>query len=241
MESIVKNKPSILALSSSRVGESEYLETALAGIKMLLGDAPLKIVFVPFALASKEYDAYGEKVREGLKTLGYSIETISEQNAAQKLMHADCIMIGGGNTFKLLHDLYAFGVVDIIKDKINAGTPYIGWSAGSNLTGPTICTTNDMPIVQPKSFDALNFFPFQINPHYTNVRPPGHHGETRDDRLLEYLLLNPTQKIVALPEGTALLMNEGKTVVQGAHAAVLISLDGKELKKLEIVPGEEIN
>ncbi|MEI9958346.1 MAG: dipeptidase PepE [Ferruginibacter sp.] len=146
-----------------------------------------------------------------------------------------------GNTFKLLHDLYSTKVLQLIKQKINGGTPYIGWSAGSNITGATICTTNDMPVINPGSFEALSFFPFQINPHYYNITVPGFNGETRDQRLEEFLLLNPHANIVALPEGTGLLLQNGTLQLIGNTNAFVLSNKNNTLLKTTIATGDELS
>ena len=156
-------------------------------IAAFLGDAPLNIAFVPFASADLSAEAYADKVKEGLQASPHTIHAVTPENAKELLFSADVIMVGGGNTFKLLHDLYACDVLSLIREKVKAGTPYIGWSAGSNILGPGIGTTNDMPIMEPKSFKALGSFPFQINPHYYNYIPEGFNGETRDQRLQEFI------------------------------------------------------
>ncbi|HUC82503.1 MAG TPA: dipeptidase PepE, partial [Flavisolibacter sp.] len=137
-------------------------------------------------------------------------------------------------------DLYKAGVVELIKQKVQSGTPYIGWSAGSNLTGPTICTTNDMPIVQPESFASFGFFPFQLNPHYHNIVMEGFHGETRDQRLEEFLKLNGEKQVVCLPEGTALQAKDGVTTFLGEAAGVLMYNENGRMEKKEIVPGTSL-
>ena len=133
-------------------------------------------------------------------------------------------MVGGGNTFKLLHHLYEYELIELIRNKVNAGIPFIGWSAGANIAGATIGTTNDMPVIEPKSFKALGFFPFQINPHYLNVQPEGHNGETRDERLTEYLKVNPKATIIGLPEGTALHLEGNALKLVGQVPAVVFRL-----------------
>ena len=222
----------ILAFSSSRVGTGGYLEESAPVIASFLGNAPLNITFVPFASADLSAEAYADKVKEGLQASPHTIHAVTPENAKELLFSADVIMVGGGNTFKLLHDLYACDVLSLIREKVKAGTPYIGWSAGSNILGPGIGTTNDMPIMEPKSFKALGSFPFQINPHYYNIKPEGFNGETRDQRLEEFIAVNPELKIVALPEGTALIMENGELRLNGITNGFIFSKEGKDVLPL---------
>lgn len=211
----------VLAFSSSRVKNSAYLETAVPVIKNFLGHKPLNIAFIPFAAADNNYDDYLAKTRQGLDALPYHIDLVKPGSARSAIENAEVIMTGGGNTFKLLHDLYELELIDLIRRKVHNGIPYVGWSAGSNVAGLTIGTTNDMPIIEPKSFKALGFFPFQINPHYISVKAEGHNGETRDERLIEYLKVNPNASIVCLPEGTALQLKGDSLKLIGNVPAVL--------------------
>lgn len=211
----------ILAFSSSRVGNSDYLEIAIPFIKKLIGSKARNIAFIPFASVGKDNEEYTFRVKEALKNLPVNIETVLPKKAKLILEKTDGIMVGGGNTFKLLHDLYKLNLLDIIRNKVNAGAPYISWSAGSNIVGKTIGTTNDMPIIKPKSFDALNLFPFQINPHYHKQQIKDFNGETRDQRLEEFLKINPGIPIVCLPEGTGLQLLEGKLKFVGNTSGVL--------------------
>lgn len=230
----------ILAFSSSRVGNGAYLQTAVPMIKELLGNTMVQIAFIPFASVDNDYDNYTVKVKKGLENLPYSITTVTPDNAGETIAKAGAIMVGGGNTFKLLHDIYYLKLLDIIRESVNKGVPYIGWSAGSNILGPTIGTTNDMPVIEPKSFNALGLLPFQINPHYANVKPIGHNGETRDERLEEFVKLNPGLPIVGLPEGTGLKLLNGRLQMMGDLPAVLFTGDENGMIKKEISVNEDL-
>jgi len=182
------------------------------------------ILFVPYAAVGFSYDAYTQKVNEALED--YNLTVTNLDNLADKaaaISEASAIFVGGGNTFHLLKILQDLDLVDILQQKVEEGTPYVGWSAGSNITSPTICTTNDMPIVQPKSFDALKLVNFQINPHYTERVIENHGGESRKTRLTEYLAANEKDQVVCLPEATYLSVSDGKITYRGNSNAVLLT------------------
>lgn len=233
----------ILALSSSRTGNEAYLKTAAFLIAEFLGDDPYKIAFIPFASVNSDYDEYAANVCSAFSGLPYMIEVVNHDNAKNIIEQCDVVMVGGGNTFKLLHDIYMEGILDVIRNKVNAGAPYIGWSAGSNILSPTIGTTNDMPVIQPQSFNALGLFPFQINPHYINQKPEGYNGETRNQRLFEFIKLNPGLPVVGLPEGTALqLKGKGLAFVGGFPGALFSSVINKDEPEIKtILPGEDLS
>ncbi|MDR3245133.1 MAG: dipeptidase PepE, partial [Prevotellaceae bacterium] len=178
----------LLISNSTNPGEA-YLGYSKKDIQTFLEkDNVREALFVPYATVTFSYDAYLEKVRQRFDDFGITVKGIHNENdpvAAVKA--AQAIVVGGGNTFHLLKNIQDAGIVDAVREKVGNGTPYIGWSAGSNIACPTICTTNDMPIVEPTSFESFNLIPFQINPHYLDAHPQGHAGETREQRIEEYI------------------------------------------------------
>ena len=233
---------SILAFSSSRSGNSGFLETAIPFIASVLGRRQTNIAFIPFASVDNDYEEYTSKVREAMRNLPYSITAVTPKNAKSVIETTDVIMVGGGNTFKLLHDIYELKLLDIIRDKVNNGAAYIGWSAGSNILSPTIGTTNDMPVIQPKSFNALGLFPFQINPHYINQKPEGFNGETRDQRLMEFLKINPGISIIGLSEGSGLKLKNNNLQFFGKLPPTLFEQqEDKSFSRNEIAANSDLS
>jgi dipeptidase E len=211
----------LLLLSNSASPGLRYLEHAvpLVGRDLRPGQ---KVVFIPFAGVTQSWDTYTDKVRDAFRDLNIEIvgiHTLSDPQAA--IAAADAIMVGGGNTFNLLKECRARGLLQPIAEAVKTDTYYVGWSAGSNLACPTIRTTNDMPIVDPGGFDALNLFPRQINPHFTNVLPTGHQGETREQRIRELLVLSPELEVIGLPEGNWIEMNGDQAYAYGPHPTLL--------------------
>lgn len=206
----------LLLLSSSRAGNSEYLAPYLPWITAHLGTIRT-VLFIPYAGVTVSYDDYLAKVQQALSPYAIEVQSIHQfADPRQAVSEAQAILVGGGNTFQLLYQLYQHDILTLIRNRVQSGMPYIGWSAGSNIAGATICTTNDMPIVEPPSFKALNLLPWQLNPHYTDYAPAGFHGETRDMRLAEFMQLHPETPIIALPEGTALQLSDNRLKLLGS-------------------------
>ena len=179
----------------------------------------LKALFIPYAAITFSYDEYEEKVSERFRELGHEIVSIHHfENKIAAVNESEAIVVGGGNTWQLLKMIRDNNLIEIVRQKVLEGTPYIGWSAGSNVACPTIRTTNDMPVVEPDSFEAFNLIPFQINPHYTDINPSGHAGETREQRILEFIEVNPGIIVAGLREGTMLIIENGKIALSGPHS-----------------------
>lgn len=189
-------------------------------------------VFVPFALS--DHDAYVEQMRALDFNAGRDIIPLHRaEDLHTSVMQAEAIFVGGGNTFRLLEACQQHGLLELIRARVEAGVPYVGISAGTNLACPTIMTTNDMPIVQPESFEALGLLPFQINPHFVSGRTfretaDGYEvngGETREDRIREFLEMNALP-VLGLYEGVSLRVEGMKAWLQGAQGAKYFYGDG---------------
>jgi len=211
----------LLLLSSSRANNSAYLAPYMAWITQHLQGVD-ELLFIPYAGVSVSYDDYLSTVQQALAPHGIKVSSIHHYGEPREaVLKAKAIAVGGGNTFKLLYQLYQQDIVQLIRKRVTEGVPYIGWSAGSNIAGATIRTTNDMPIIEPASFNALNLLPLQLNPHYTDYKPEGFHGETRDMRLAEFMQLHPATPIIALPEGTALKRSGNSLILLGSEGGYL--------------------
>lgn len=222
-----------LLISASSYQDTGYLRHCKNWIKEFLGsDADEEILFIPYAGVRRTNDEYEQKVQECLNSKNIkSIHHYEDKISAIK--NASSIAVGGGNTFMLLYTLYKLNLIEPIKEAVANGAKYFGWSAGANIAGKTMMTTNDMPIIMPKSFDSLNIFPYQINPHFISGKLAGHNGESREERLEEFLIANPKETIYALPEGTALLIADNEAEVIG-HSEILKFEYQKEIEKIEV-------
>lgn len=206
----------ILLFSNSTNAGEEYFSFPMPYIDKHFPEKPQHGLFIPYAGVTITYDEYFEKVQTNLNGIGIGVQSIHlMENKQEAIENADLIVIGGGNSFQLLKLLQQENLLIPIREKVLSGTPYIGWSAGSNVCCPTIKTTNDMPIVEPETFHALNLVPFQINPHYTDTNPVGHAGETREMRIEEFIEVNRDTTVVGLREGTLLHISDNAITLEG--------------------------
>ena len=207
----------VLLISNSTLYGSGYLDHAAAEIRDFLGDLK-RVLFVPFALYDR--DAYAATAKNRFDGLGYDLTSIhNAPNPVKAVNDSEAVFIGGGNTFRLLKCLYDFNLLEPIRRRVLDGMPYVGSSAGSNVAGPTIKTTKDMPIVQPPSFDALGLVPFQISPHFQDPDPNSTHmGETQEERILQFLEENDTT-VAGLREGAMVRVENATTTLKGSSGA----------------------
>jgi dipeptidase E len=226
----------LLLISNSTLHGSGYLDHAEAEIRDFLGELK-HVLFVPFALFDR--DKYAASAQARFQKMGYELTSIhTAADPVEAVKETDAMFIGGGNTFRLLKALYEFDLLDVIRARVDAGMPYIGSSAGSNMACPTIRTTNDMPIVQPPSFNALGLVSFQINPHYLDPDPNSKHmGETREERIVQFHEENETP-VVGLREGAMLRIENGETILRGSTGARIFR---KGLEPVEILPNARLD
>lgn len=227
--------PRLLLLSNSTQHGSGYLEYCQDYIKSFFTRYNVaKVLFVPYAV--KDHDAYAAKAKAAFQCIGMEIESIHEKPDAVEAVHeSQGIFIGGGNTFRLLKSLYDNNLIEAIRHQVLVKyVPYMGASAGTNIATSSICTTNDMPICYPPSFEALKLVPFNINPHYIEPEANSTHmGETREQRIKEYHEFPEMPPVLGLKEGCALLVEGEKAILQGLTGAKLFQ-SGKEPETYEI-------
>lgn len=224
----------ILLLSTSTVFGTGYLAYAESEIRAFLGDLK-QVLFVPFAL--HDHDGYAAKVRAQFAAFGYCLHSLHEAGDGREAMaNAEAIFVGGGNTFRLLKALNDLELLATIRARVSSGMRYMGSSAGSNIAGPTIRTTNDMPIVEPPSFEALGLVAFQINPHFVDAVPDSKHmGETREERIAQFLEENETP-VIGLREGAMVSVKDGKATLLG-HAGARLFRRGEPAVELPVGEG----
>jgi dipeptidase E len=226
----------VLLVSNSTIHGRGYLDHVEEEIRDLLGPVR-RVLFFPYALHDR--DGYAAKASERFAAMGYELASAHSTTDPRKAVaDADAIFIGGGNTFRLLKALQDLELLDPIRQRVRNGAPYIGSSAGSNVAGPTIKTTKDMPIVQPRSFNALGLVPFQISPHFQDPDPTSKHmGETQEERIIQFLEENETP-VLGMREGAWVRVESRSVTLRGSTGARIFR-HGE--KPIEAVPGDEIS
>ncbi len=233
-------KRNLLLISNSTNAGEEYLQWPQPYIKEFIDEMEVtKAIFVPYAGVNlstesleKSYDIYEEKVQKVFEKFNVKITSIHHKEDVKKALDkTQMVIVGGGNTFHLVKMMQKTGLMKAIKKKIKKGMPYIGWSAGSNVACPSIRTTNDMPITEPKSFKGLKVIPFQINPHYLDAHPQGHGGETREQRINEFLTINQDIYVAGLRETSLFKITDNTIKLLGERNLRLFKY-GNEPKEL---------
>ena len=210
----------LLLISNSTNPGEPYLDYPKQNIKDFLGDKPINCLFIPFAAVTFSFDEYVDKVNTRFAEINHSVTGIhTYENKIEAIEKAEAIVVGGGNTWQLVKMLQENNLMEAIVKKVEEGTPYVGWSAGSNIACPSLKTTNDMPIVEPAKFETLNLVPFQINPHYLDDNNDTHGGETRETRIIEFIHANQDVYVVGLREGCMLVLENNKLEMIGSRSA----------------------
>jgi dipeptidase E len=228
----------LLLISNSTNAGEPYLQYPMPEIDRFLG-AVREVIFIPYAAVTFSYAEYEAKVAARFAEKGIKVRSIHRaKDPAATIRKAQAICVGGGNTFALTKKMQEQGLMRAILTRLKAGVPYIGWSAGSNVTCPTICTTNDMPIVEPQSFKAIGAVKFQINPHYLDTNPEGHAGETREQRIAEYIAANPRRYVAGLREGCMLHYENGRLELIGKRPMRIFK---KGIEPYEVNAGDDLS
>jgi len=216
----------IIIASTSTVHGSGFLDYIKDELKVFFSETE-EIIFIPYARPGGiTHDEYTDKVKAAFKKINKDIKGLHEfDNPVEAIQKSKGIFVGGGNTFVLVNQLYKNNLISVLQEVIRGGTPYLGTSAGSNICGLSINTTNDMPIVYPPSFKTLSFVPFNINPHYLDPDPSSKHmGETRATRIQEFHKFN-TQPVVGLREGSYLHVSGPNITLKGQLSARIFEYD----------------
>ncbi len=237
----------LLLISNSTNAGEDYLAWPLEFIvSFLQGFNVRRVLFVPYAGVSLDpaelnhsYDLYEARVAGIFKP--YGLEVMSVHHAADPIsavLNAESMMVGGGNTFHLVSSMHRTGIMEPMRNRAMEGIPFVGWSAGANVACPTMKTTNDMPICEPPSFNCLNLVPFQINPHYLDANPAGHAGETREQRINEFLIVNKDITVAGLREGCLFNVRNDRISLTGKRPLRVFRF-GKEPQEFQ--PGDNLD
>lgn len=236
----------LLLISNSTNAGEEYLGWPKSHLfRFFSANGVKEALFVPYAgvnlspeSVEKSFDAYEIRVQQVFASIGVKLESVHrKEDPVKAVMQAKSIVVGGGNTFHLVKRMHETGIMTAIRERVLAGIPFAGWSAGANVACPTLRTTNDMPISEPPSFNCLNLVPFQINPHYLDANPAGHGGETREQRILEFLAVNPSVKVAGLREG-CLFTVKGNSIALVGSKPLRVFRHGQPTAEYE--PGSDL-
>jgi dipeptidase E len=240
------SKKLLLVSNSTNAGE-EYLGWPRHYIQDFAAKHKIrKVLFIPYAGVNltpegvdESFGLYEQRVAAVFNILGIGVYSIHRQkDPADAVTKAEAITVGGGNTFHLVKLMQEHGLMDPMKKAVERGVPFMGWSAGANVACPTLCTTNDMPISRPPSFDCLGLIPFQINPHYLDSGPAGHGGETREQRIMEFLAVNRDRTVVGLREASLLEMENGVLSLKGSRTMRVFQF---RKEPVEYMAGDDIS
>jgi dipeptidase E len=232
-------KKLLLISNSTNPGEA-YLGWPQDFIREFIRKYNIKtLAFIPFAGVTISWDDYYDRVAGVIEDFGVKLLAVHiADDPAAMIREADAVAVGGGNTFHLVYHLQKTGLMEIIRKESIAGKPYMGWSAGSNIACPSLKTTNDMPIIEPESFNCMGLIPFQINPHYLDAHPSGHGGETREQRIEEFLGANQDIFVAGLREACLLEVEGDKLQLKGRHSLRLFK-HGQAAQ--ELIPGTNLD
>jgi dipeptidase E len=237
----------LLLISNSTNAGEPYLGWPRPYISDFLANKGVtRILFVPYAgvgLSDQglkaSFDLYEKRVAEVFSELGYLIHSIHhEDDPVRAVNDAEAIAVGGGNTFHLVYMMHKTGIMQAIREKALAGTPYLGWSAGSNVACPSLRTTNDMPVIEPESFQCMNLIPFQINPHYLDANPEGHGGETREQRIDEFCKVNRQMFVAGLREACLFILEDGQLTLKGKRPLRIFKFG---IPTFEVQQGDDVS
>jgi dipeptidase E len=228
----------LLLISNSTNPGEEFLQHPTEQLNVFFKSIK-KVLFLPYAAVTFSFKEYEEMVQKKFDEMGIEVESLHHFKDPKKAVReAQAFAVGGGNTFRLIKMIQQLDIIETLRYRVLDGIPYVGWSAGANVACPTICTTNDMPIVEPDNFSAFNLVRFQINPHFTDIPQNGHAGETREERIQEFITMDPFSYVVGLREGSMLLVDEGNINLIGPKSARIFK-NGEATKEYE--PGDDLD
>ena len=229
----------LLLISNSTMAGESYLAYPKQQIDDFLGERPVHALFIPYAAVTFSFNDYELKVSERFNEINHTVTGIHHfDDPVKAVEEAEAIVVGGGNTWQLTRMLHDHHLMEVIRERVKEGVPYIGWSAGSNVACPTLRTTNDMPIIDPHGFDTLGLVPFQINPHYLDANPQGHAGETRQQRIEEFIEVNPGVYVAGLREGGMFRLESDTLKLIGTKP---VRIFRKGLEPMELTANDDLN